>query len=71
MQLLKAGSFAITPEKAYETYDDPEEDTRRFVLKFTAAGPMWNSTVAIDFPAELDALDAEPKSSIWRQQPAA
>ena len=53
----KAGSFAITPDKAYETYNDPVEDTRRFVLKFTAAGPMWNSIVAIDFPAALDALD--------------
>ena len=55
----KAGSFAITPDKAYETYDDPVEDTRRFVLKFTAAGPMWNSEVEIDFPAELDGLDAD------------
>ena len=55
----KAGSIAITPEKAYETYRDSEEKARRFVIKFTAAGPMWNSVVKIIFPAELDALDAD------------
>ena len=53
----KAGTFAITPEKVYETYDDPVERPRRFTIKFTAGGPIWNSVVTITFPAELDALD--------------
>ena len=43
--------------KAYETYDDPTEGPTKFQILFTADGPMWNSTVEIVFPAQLDALD--------------
>ena len=40
----------ITPDKAYETYDDDPtnsyaaEGPRRFKIDFTAEGPMWDST---------------------------
>ena len=54
-----SGKFAITPDKVYETYPDPTERPRRFVIKFTADGPMWNSVVTVTFPGELDALDAD------------
>ena len=35
---------------------DPTEGPRRFVIKFTADGPMWNSRVNISFPGEIDNL---------------
>ena len=54
-----SGTVVITPEKAYETYDDPTEGPRRFVIKFTADGPMWRSRVNISFPGEIDNLSSE------------
>ena len=50
------GTVVISPDKVYETYDDPDDDLRKFVIKFTALGPMWNSEVDIVIPAELDAI---------------
>ena len=54
-----SGKVAITPEKAYETYNDPVEGPHRFVIKFTADGPMWNSRVNILFPGEIDNLEPD------------
>ena len=51
-----SGKIAITPEKAYETYIGSVEGPHRFVIKFTADGPMWNSRVNILFPGEIDNL---------------
>ena len=49
------GTVVITPDKVYETYS-AEEGPRRIVLKFTAAGPMWNSLVDVVIPQELDGI---------------
>ena len=42
------GTVVIKPDKVYETY--PEEKPRRFDIKFTAKGPMWDSQIHITFP---------------------
>ena len=49
------GTVVITPDKLYETYGN-EEGPRRFVIKFTATGPMWNSLVDVVIPEELDGI---------------
>ena len=57
------GTLKISPDKAYETYSDRDdrgrliEPARKFTIEFTALGPMWDSQVSIEFPADLDDLD--------------
>ena len=61
------GTVTIDPGEIYETYNESgdsaiDEGARRITITFTATGPMWNSTMTLAIPAELDEIDPDAKS---------
>ena len=50
----------MDPDEIYETY--PTENPRKITMTYTAAGPMWNSSMVVTLPEALDAIVPDAKN---------